>query len=225
MLLAALASGSMLTIVVTLVAALFIVFVLVPIHEYSHAWVAYKLGDTDIKLRGDLEFNPLKLIDPIGSIMLVLIGFGWGRSCPINPRNFENPKKDMALVAAAGPVSNLLIAWIFIFIEVGIFSLAPNAVGTVLGDILQIFLGNSAQISIFLAVLNLLPIPMFDGFTILSAFLKPETEYKIMANQRTISIVVIILLFTRILTIPIAFFSAFILNFFTYISELFFSLF
>ena len=220
MLLSALFSGSFLQIAVTIVAAVFLVFALIPLHEFSHAFVAYKLGDKSIKLKGRLTLDPFAHIDLLGTILLVLIGFGWGKPCPIDSRNFKNPKRDLALVAAAGPFSSILLAWLLIFIRTVIFVIFSNLSGMVIGQAIDIFFTVTAQISVYLAVLNFLPIPMFDGFTILMAFLPPEVEYKIYANQQIISIIIIVLLFSRILTTPVSWLSTFILKFLYYISAL-----
>lgn len=225
MLLSALFSGSIIEIVVTLVAAVFLVFVCIPLHEVSHAFVAYKLGDKSIKYQGRLTLDPLAHIDPVGAVMIALIGFGWGKPCPVDSRNFKKPKRDLALVAAAGPLSNLVLGFVFLFFYAMVEVLFPNFANIVLGQAVGIFLYTTAQISIWLGVLNLLPIPMFDGFTILRAFLKPETEYKILANQQIISLVIIILLFSGILTTPISWVSSFLIKFFYFISALFFGLF
>ncbi len=220
MLLSALFSGSFLRIAVTIIAAVFLVFVSIPVHEYAHAYAAYKLGDNSVKLSGQLTLNPLAHLDLVGTVMLVLIGFGWGRPAQINPRNLKNPKRDLAIVAAAGPVSNILVAWVLIILQVLIFNIFPALNGLVIGDAISIFFSVTAQISVYLAVLNLLPIPMFDGFTILSAFLPPETEYKILANQHIISLVVIVLLFAGILTAPVSWISNFLLTFLYFITGL-----
>ncbi len=223
MLLSALFSGSILQIAVTIVAAVFLIFALIPLHEFSHAFVAYKLGDNTVKLRGRLTLDPLAHLDPMGTVLLVLIGFGWGKPCPIDSRNFKNPKRDLALVSAAGPLSSILLAWILIFIRTVIFVAFPKLTGVVIGQAIDIFFTVTSQISVYLAVLNLLPIPMFDGFTILVAFLPPEVEYKIYANQQIISIVIMVLLFTRVLTTPVAWLSTFVLKFLYFISALPFS--
>lgn len=220
MLLSAVFSGSMLTIVVTVVAAVFLVFISIPLHELAHGYAAYKLGDKSVKATGQLSLNPLDHIDLVGAVMIALIGFGWGKPCHVNSNYFKNPKKDLALVAAAGPISNILLGWIFIFIYVLLESVAPGFMGLVIGQAVGIFLYTTAQISVWLGVLNLLPIPMFDGFTILQAFLKPEVEEKIYQNQGMISIIIIILLFSRILTVPIEFISNLLMKFFFFVSAL-----
>ena len=220
MLLRALFSGDILTIAVTVVAAVFLVFVCIPVHELAHGYVAYKRGDKSIKTSGQLSLDPLAHIDPLGAVMIALIGFGWGKPCRVNPYAFKNPKKEMAIIAASGPLSNLLLGLVLIFIRVLLNVVAPNFMGIVVGQAVDIFLQVTAQITIWLGVLNLLPIPMFDGFTIVRAFLKPQTEEMVMQNQQMIMIIVIILFFTRILAIPVEFISIFILKFFYWLCAL-----
>lgn len=94
----------------------FVVFCTLPIHEYAHAWMSTRLGDDTARLSGRLTLNPLAHIDPIGAVMILLIGFGYAKPVPVNMRNFKNPKRDMALTALAGPVSNLLMALFFMVI-------------------------------------------------------------------------------------------------------------
>lgn len=225
MLLSALFSGSILEIIVTVVAALFLVFICIPAHELAHGYMAYKLGDKSVKATGQLSLNPLAHIDPLGGAMIALVGFGWGKPCHVNSRYFKNEKRDLALTAAAGPISNLLLGWLFIFIYVALYYLAPNFMGSVLGNnIIGTFLYICFEISIWLGVLNLLPIPMFDGFTILEAFLPDDWIWKIRANMQTISIVLIILIFAGVLTTPIEWISTFIMKFFMWISSLPFEL-
>ncbi|MDD6807854.1 MAG: site-2 protease family protein [Oscillospiraceae bacterium] len=224
MLLSAIASGDMLRIAMSLLASLFLIFCVIPIHEFSHAYMAYKMGDKTPKLQGRLSLNPLMHIDPVGAVMIALIGFGWGRPCPINERNFNNPRKGIALTALAGPLSNLLLGWLLIFFSV-LFSHVSALAGTVLGTGIYYFFIISAQISIYLAVLNLLPIPMFDGFRFLEVFISDKTYYTIMRNQQMISIVLIILLFSGILTRPLALIANLFIALFTTLSELPFSLF
>lgn len=225
MLLSALFQGDVLTIAVTVVAAVFLVFVSIPLHELAHGYAAHKLGDKSIKATGQLSLDPLSHIDPVGAVMIVLIGFGWGKPCRVNSSYFKNEKRDLALVAAAGPLSNILLGWLLIFVYVALSALAPGFMGLFIGQAVGIFFSVTAQISIWLGVLNLLPIPLFDGFTILSAFLKPETEYKIQENMNIISLIIIILLFSGIITKPIELLAGLLIKFFTVASALPFKLF
>lgn len=219
MLLSAVRSGNILYIFISILASLFLVFCVIPLHEYAHAFAAYKMGDNTAKLQGRLKLNPLLHIDPLGALMIVLTGFGWGRPCPIDSRNFKDHRKGMILTAIAGPLSNLLLGWLLIFISV-VFSNVSALANTVIGYALYNFFHISAEISIYLAVLNLLPIPPLDGFRVLSVFLSDKAYYTVMANQQIISIIVIVLLFSGILTMPLSLLAGLFIDFFTALSAL-----
>lgn len=137
------------------------------VHEYAHAWIAYKLGDNSAKLAGRVTLNPLAHFDPIGTIFLLLAGFGWGKPVPVNPRNFRNPKIDELKVALAGPISNLLFALLLSLI-VKFIAMPP-----VMVEIIIVMV----QINITLMIFNLLPLPPLDGSTILQLVL-PEESYQ-----------------------------------------------
>ena len=109
-------------ILVSVFALAFVIFCTMPVHEYAHALVASKLGDNTPRLSGRLTLNPMAHIDWIGALMIILVGFGYAKPVPINPRNFKNPKKGMALTAVAGPIANILMAMVFLLFE-NIFSL------------------------------------------------------------------------------------------------------
>lgn len=134
------------------VAALIIV---ITIHEFSHAYTAYKLGDPTAKLEGRVSLNPLRHLDPIGTIMMFVARIGWGKPVPVNPRFFKNARKGEALTALAGPLSNLVLAFI-IAIPIKYFSIYfPDAV--------LLFLITLMEISIILFAFNMLPFPPLDG--------------------------------------------------------------
>lgn len=101
-------SVDFMSILMQIVAVLFVIFCILPLHEFAHGWVAYKLGDNTAKYQGRLTFNPIASVDPLGALFLLLFGFGWAKPVPVNPNNFKNPKRGMAITALAGPVSNLL---------------------------------------------------------------------------------------------------------------------
>lgn len=103
---------SMATVIAQLLASLFVVFLILPFHEFAHGWAANKLGDPTAKYAGRLTLNPLASFDAIGTLGILLFGIGWAKPVPVNPRNFKNPKKDMALTAFAGPLANLLASLI-----------------------------------------------------------------------------------------------------------------
>jgi Zn-dependent protease len=144
--------------------------VAITVHEFSHAAVAYSLGDPTAKRLGRLSLNPIRHLDPVGSIMLILMGFGWGKPVPVNPHNLRNGgRKGMAIVSAAGPVANLITASIFaIPIRVGLVSwqspfyfggLQDQDIGSLFADLL----GFIIFFNIILAVFNLIPLFPLDG--------------------------------------------------------------
>jgi len=137
------------------------------IHEYAHGWVAFKLGDPTAKAAGRLTLNPLKHIDPIGAISMVLFRFGWSKPVPINEYNFEKRELGTALTALAGPVSNMILA-----LFGGLLNWIINPSG-ILYMILFVFV----MINISLAVFNLLPIPPLDGHKIVRALLPKKIRY------------------------------------------------
>ena len=142
------------------------------IHEYAHAYIANKLGDDTAKRLGRLTLNPLKHLDPIGTILLLLVHFGWAKPVPVDPRNFKDPKKDMLYVAIAGPISNIITAIISgILLKFIVFNLASTgAFGAYTVPLIQ-FLVWMIFIGVVLAVFNMLPIPPLDGSRVLYGLL------------------------------------------------------
>lgn len=146
-----------------IVAALLIMAITV--HEFSHAFFSDKLGDPTARLAGRLTLNPLAHLDPVGSILLLLAGFGWGKPVPVDPFNLRDPKRDNALISFAGPLSNLLIALIFsIFIRITGFNMLTEA--------LSLFI----YFNVLLAIFNLIPIHPLDGFSVVAG-LMPKKYY------------------------------------------------
>lgn len=139
------------------------------VHEYAHGLAAYKLGDPTAKAYGRLTLNPLKHIDPIGALSMIIFRFGWSKPVPINEYNFEKKELGTAIVSFAGPLSNLLLATLFGSINL-IFH--PN-----LQSIFGVFLFTFTLINISLAIFNLIPIPPLDGHKIVRAFLPGKLRY------------------------------------------------
>jgi len=148
------------------------ILVALTVHEYSHALAAHLMGDQTAKRMGRLSLNPLTHIDPIGFIALVLVGFGWGKPVPFNPYNLRYSKWGSALVAAAGPVSNILM--------VVVFGLALKFVGPSLpvGNLLGEFLVLLVSLNVILCLFNLIPIPPLDGSKFLLSALTAPEHYK-----------------------------------------------
>ncbi len=141
----------------------------ITVHEFAHAWAADKLGDSTPRADDRLTLNPLAHLDPIGTLMIVLVGFGWGKAVVFDPRQLNHPVRDTALIAFAGPLSNLILATllsILLFIAVEI---APGVVGALQG--LPIYI---ISVNVMLAIFNLVPVHPLDGGKILSALLPDD---------------------------------------------------
>ena len=152
-----------------------LIFVMLPIHELAHAWVATALGDNTARWHGRLSFNPIKHLDLWGTLCLVLFGFGFARAVPVNPRNFRNPKRGMAITAAAGPISNLVMAFLSLLLYRVLYSTMPASPALEWCGIVLVYVFASVNLS--LAVFNLLPIPPLDGSRIFAALVPSRWTY------------------------------------------------
>ena len=190
-------------ILMQIVATLFVIFCILPLHEYAHGWMAERLGDHTARAAGRLTLNPLASLDPFGALFLLLFGFGWAKPVPVNPWNFKKPKRDMAIAALAGPVSNLLAALVgAILYYVLIFTVLPNApIAVFLG--VNSFFNVYIVINVGLAVFNLLPVPPLDGSRIVSAFLSDRAMNAYYRYQNVIVMVLFLLLFSGVLDRPL----------------------
>lgn len=197
--------------IINLMVRVFVIFCVLPIHEFAHAFVAHKLGDDTARLSGRMTTNPLAHIDPIGALMIILAGFGYAKAVPVNIRNFKKRKPYMALTALAGPVSNVVMALIFVFLGL----LIQVKIGVMEGSFayyIVVFMLTAAQINISLAVFNLLPIPPLDGSRIFSLIIPDKYYYTIMQYERYIVYGVLALVFFGVLDGPISFLSGLLFN-------------
>lgn len=209
-----------------ILAILVIVFLVLPFHEWAHAFTASKLGDTSIKYRGRLTLNPLAHVDPIGALALLLFGFGWAKPVPVDTRNFKRPKLYMGIVALMGPVANIVAAIAGGLIFQAIAKFAPAFfTGEGFGSYAYLFLSFYVQINVSLAVFNLLPIPPLDGSKILFVFLPDKAVAWFYRYQQIISIVLLALLWVGVLRIPLSFLSGYVMKFVNWITALPFSFF
>jgi Zn-dependent protease len=163
------------------------------VHEFAHAWVAYKFGDPTAQRQGRLTLNPIQHLDPLGTILIFIAGFGWARPVPVNRFMFKNPRLAGVLVSVAGPVSNLLLVvlafaiW-YTFIALGLAAGVPEF----FLDFLNIFIGLNAMLFVF----NLLPFPPLDGYRIIEDLAPANIRAKLTQYETYGSIIFLILVIT-----------------------------
>jgi len=182
-----------------LVAVVALLFCVIP-HEVAHGYVAWRLGDPTAKLSGRLSLNPIRHLDPIGSVLLPVallllrrfagfpVVFGWAKPVPINPNHFRNPWRGMLWVGLAGPATNLLMALVAAGIGRGLIALGLTA------RWLLYFLGLIVLLSLVLALFNLIPVPPLDGSRVLAYFLPPRLRFQLVRLEQVGIVVVVVLL-------------------------------
>ena len=186
-----------------IIAAIPIIFA-ITVHEVAHGWVASKLGDPTAKLAGRLTLNPVKHVDLLGTIAVPLImialtpfAFGWAKPVPVDWRNLRQPRRDMALVAAAGPGANvvMLALWTLLLSSMATTGSDISYLATVLIEMAKV----GIIINIVLIALNLLPLPPLDGSRIVTSFLSPGAAYKYNLLERWGLPILVVLIFTGVL--------------------------
>jgi Zn-dependent protease len=214
-----------------LLSAFAVIFLVLPVHEYAHGWAASKLGDPTAKYSGRLSLNPMHHIDWMGAAMILLFGFGWAKPVPVNTRYFKNPKRDMALTALAGPLSNLLMAFVALLFGNVFLRMVLAAGGALLSSpvgmiflFLREFFTFFAIINVGLAVFNLIPVPPLDGSRLLTALLPNHLYYKVMEYERILSMVLFVLVFTGALDVPLTFLRVNVFNALQFVAGLPFGL-
>ncbi len=173
-------------------------------HELAHGWVAYLMGDPTARSLGRLSLNPLKHLDPIGTIMLFIFGFGWAKPVPVNFNQLRNRHMGMILVSSAGIITNMLLAFCALFLN-RLLSLSPSSIPAEL-------LYYLAQINIILAAFNLIPLPPLDGSKILMGFVSPSVQNFLFRLERYGFFIIIALLYLGVLNPVIRFFQWMILS-------------
>lgn len=149
------------------------ILVAITVHEFAHAWTSDRLGDPTARLQGRVSLNPLAHLDPLGTLMLVLFRFGWGKPVPFDPFNLRNPRRDAALISFAGPAADLILAVILsVLIRLGHVFLGPAAA------ILQLVLTPFITLAVILAIFNLIPIHPLDGGKVLVGLLPEKLAYQ-----------------------------------------------
>ncbi len=200
--------------VLTVISRLIVLFLAIPIHETAHAYISYRLGDPTAKAMGRLTLNPLKHIDPVGALCMLTTGIGWAKPVPVDPRYYRDRKGGMALSALAGPVSNLLLAFVsLIFSKIFLWinlALSPSGQGVVFWLYYIFYLVSIINIS--LGIFNLLPVPPFDGSKIFGAVLPERVYFGIMRYERYIFIGIFALLMLGVLDAPLAAANSFVFS-------------
>ena len=179
-----------------------LILLILPVHELAHAFAAHLCGDDTAKWHGRLTVNPFKHLDVWGTAMMLTVGIGYAKPVPVNPRNFRNYKRDMILVALAGPLSNLLMAVAAVALfRVSMFFVTDYNVMLALWLIL---IDVIASVNISLMVFNLLPIPPLDGSRLWSSLLPGKWAYFLEANSRYVTMGLFVLLMTGVLDGPLS---------------------
>lgn len=195
------------------------VLIALTFHECAHGFAAYKLGDPTARNFGRLTLDPRKHLDPIGTLCMMLFGFGWAKPVPVNSRYFKKPRRDMAITAIAGPAANFVLsfaAMLFYQIFSTLYKNATlhtamtvsleesNSFGTNVLFIVTLFFLYMHTLNLYLAIFNLIPIPPLDGSRLLFLFLPDKYYFGLMKYERIIMIVMLGLLWTGIISLPIS---------------------
>lgn len=181
-----------------------VLFTAVPVHECAHAWVAEKMGDDTGRKQGRITLNPFAHLTLWGSLMMILVGFGWGKPVMVDSRNFKNPKKGMVLTSLAGPASNFIMAFLSMIVYKVLAFLSFAKDSSTLDMMATVFV-YITLINISLAVFNFLPIPPLDGSKIFNAILPEKWYFTIMKYENFIFIALIILVYSGLLDAPLSF--------------------
>ena len=173
----------------------------ITLHELAHGFTAYALGDNTAKAAGRLTLNPIRHLDPMGLLMMVIFGFGYAKPVPVDMRHFKNPKQGMAITALAGPLCNVLISLVFYFLYgLLILPLSGSSAGALALEMME----TTVVLSLAMAIFNILPVPPLDGSKVLFSLLSDEGYWKLMRYERYGFLILAALLFTNVIDGPLS---------------------
>jgi Zn-dependent protease len=202
----------------TILARIAIMLLILPLHEFAHGWVAKKCGDDTASVSGRLTLNPIAHLDPFGSVLLLLTGFGWAKPVPINPARMRHPRTGVIWTSLAGPVSNLLAALVGV---IGLQIVYPFYVlhgGAVLLA-LRYFFSVFATVNVSLAIFNLIPVPPLDGSKVLMMLLPYKQGRWIETHQQILSLILWALILFGVLSTPLSWLSSWVIQLFIWITN------
>ena len=179
------------------------VLIAITFHEFAHAFAAYKLGDNTAKQEGRLSLNPLDHLDPVGSVLLLFAGFGWGKPVHVNPMNYTRKismEKGEAIVSIAGPVMNIILALVFAIIQCLIMKFGRNIsfFATTMGQILMLMINATIAVNVGLGIFNLIPLPPLDGSKVIMPLLPYNAKQFFRNNEQIFYIIFVFLWITGI---------------------------
>lgn len=179
------------------------VLIAITFHEFAHAYAAYKLGDDTAKREGRLSLNPFDHLDPVGSVLLLFAGFGWGKPVHVNPTNYTRKmsmEKGEAIVSIAGPVMNIILAFVFAIIQCLIIKYGRNVAffTTTMGQILMLIINSTIAVNVGLGIFNLIPLPPLDGSKVIMPLLPYKAKQFFINNEQMFYIIFVLIWITGI---------------------------
>ena len=225
MLFSILQGGDLKDAIIQLLLSLPIIILALTVHETAHGYAAYRCGDPTAYNLGRLTLNPIKHLDPIGFLAMLIFGYGWAKPVPVNTRYFRNPKRDMAITAAAGPLSNLLMAIVsavlcgvlrawYVYL---VYTSPQNDFALTCVFVTMTLFELGALYNFLFMAFNLIPVPPFDGSRVFYFVLPDKYYFSVMRYERVIMMVTLVLLFTGALDVPLAFLRGNIVKLFDFI--------